>query len=841
MWSMRTERISVVLALPILSATCLGAFAAPVTPPVSLDSVPTLVLFTPVAVEWDPRDQSLWVADQYLPRIAHTTLEGSPLSVFPTSSYGGGKPAGLALDPGGAGHLFISDPDASRIVRVDLAGVAAGILPTAGLGIGNPADLAWDARDGSLFVADPTARAVFHLQLNDADGDGNPDDATVLGSFSTIPLGSDNPMGLALDPGSGHLFVSDPALDRVFQLDASGGLIASFDTAVLGGTSVTGLGWESPTGRLHLADAARKLLIATPTGSPLAQRGTAPFGTLSPQGLAWDATSLALVAVSGERKLVRFEPEQPDAGGNIGGIFLHRQELTTAFGSVAPVGIALDAASGDRYVLDSIQRRVFRVDGKGSVVSSFDTSAAGAASPTGLAIGPAGAGFYVTDSAAHKVFQISSSGALVSSFSTSPFKHKPQGEPLCNDPQGISYDVSLDHFFVVDSMSARVTEITRTGDFVASFATSPWAPYPTDLAVDSAGNRVIASDSSGSFVSFTRAGAFLAKYPGVPLRLMLSGAAGVWVEPSTLQRILYDPTNDVAVFLSQTGAALSQISLEPYGLRSPSGAGWLASASKLYALDQQLQRLYAITAGADGVFGTSDDVSTWLSTASYGSSSPKGIALNQAVGKVGWVDEATARLYWANFSLGFLGSVDLTPAGATAPRGVDQDPTSANVFSSDPVSGLVISSSGGSPLQEVPWNTWGIADPGGVGLSPTEGIILAVDRASRSMVPVDLTGYFLPEVLNLDFLDPDQLTWTTRPVFASYQIFRGDLGILASGGLGGCYWVGQSPPALETDLPAENTGWFYLVAGKNMTGIGSLGSRGDGVPRSPSDLSPACP
>ena len=256
----RKKRLATILPGSILALIWPGLILASPAPALSLDSVPTLVIFTPISVEWDPRDQTLWVADQYLPRIAHANAEGAPLSVFAASRYGGGRPAGVAFDASGAGHLFISDPDASRIVRVDLAGNPAGAIGTAGLGLGNPADLAWDVRDGSLFVADPTARAVFHLAVTDANGDGDPDGATLIGSFSTIPLNSDNPMGLALDPGSGHLFLSDPALDRVFELDASGSLIASFDTGMVGGTSVTGLAWEAPGARLHLADAARKLL-----------------------------------------------------------------------------------------------------------------------------------------------------------------------------------------------------------------------------------------------------------------------------------------------------------------------------------------------------------------------------------------------------------------------------------------------------------------------------------------------------------------------------------------------------------------------------------------------------
>jgi len=826
------------------SALLLCSFAAsPVlaTPAIPLDSVPTLVIFTPVSVEWDPRDQTLWVADQYLPRVAHMEQDGSPISTFAASKYAGGRISGIALQPTGVGHVFISDPDYQRIVWVDPAGNPAGSFSTAPLGITDPADLAWDPRDGSLYVADPTQRAIFHLRLTDADTDGAPDGATLLDSFSTIPLGSDNPMGLALDPASGHLFVSDPALDRVFELSASGSLVASFDTGAYAGGSVTGLSWETPGSKLHLADAGRKLLTFSATGTALSKRETAPFGTLSPQGVAWDASTSTLLAVSGERKMIRFQPEPADGNGVVSGIYLHQQEWTSSFGSVAPAGIAVDSPGVDRYVVDGLQDRVYRVNPQGVVVSSFDTGAAGSTSPTGIAPFPGGASFYLTDNVAKKVFHISSTGAQIGSFSTSPFKHKPQSEPLCNDPVGIAYDASRDHFFVVDGQTARVTEISSSGDFVASFSTAPSAPWPTDLAVDPAGDRLIVSDSSGSFIVFSRAGALLVKYPGVPSHLRLSGATGVWVEPATLHRMVDEPVQDAAIFLSRSGAALSQISLQPYGVRSPSGVAWLASASTLYAVDQVLQRLYAITPGPDGNFGNADDSSTWISTALFGSTSPKGIALNQVTGKVGWVDEATVRLYWTNLSLMYLGSIDLTPAGATAPRGVDQDPTSANVFSSDPVSGLLISGPGGNPVQATPWSNLGVGDAGGVGLSPAEAMLLAVDRSAHALVSVDLSAFFLPEVTGLEFLDDSQLTWSTLPVFAGYQVFRGNLSSLSTGSYGGCNWVGSTPPSVDVQNPPETDGWFYLVAGKNTSGLGSLGSRSDGTTRPWEALSPACP
>src|SRR5881397_3212132 len=125
-------------AVPGFLLLCLAISTAFSTPPVSLDSLPTLVMFTPVSVDSDPRDHTLWVADQYLPRIAHIEGDRAPISVFAASRYGGGRPAGVALEPVGTGHLFISDPDLLRIVRVDPSGNLAGAFGTSGLGIDNP-------------------------------------------------------------------------------------------------------------------------------------------------------------------------------------------------------------------------------------------------------------------------------------------------------------------------------------------------------------------------------------------------------------------------------------------------------------------------------------------------------------------------------------------------------------------------------------------------------------------------------------------------------------------------------------------------------------------------------
>ncbi|HEU5180761.1 MAG TPA: hypothetical protein VFW45_08210 [Candidatus Polarisedimenticolia bacterium] len=805
-----------------------------------LGQVPTLVVFTPISVETDPADGTSWIADQYLSRLVQALPDGSPIKSLPAAAFGGGRIAGVTLEPGASGCLWVSDPDAQRLVRLTRGGLPAGELSVGALGITNPADLAYDARDGTLFVADSTARSVFNIQPVDSDANGLPDQAQLLDLFSTIPLGSDNPMGLALDPAAGHLYLSDPALDRVFDLDLSGALQGSFDTGSVGGTSITGLSWDAAAGTLVAADAARKILRLSPGGSLLGLRNSAPFGTLSPQGIAWDPATSTLLAVSGERKLIRFRPEPAGAPASIGGIDLMRQEWTTPFTSIAPAGIAVVSGSSDRYVLDSIQDRVFRVSPQGNSLGFFDTGPAGAASPTGIAAGPTG-DFYLTDNVARRVVRVTAAGAGLGSFSTSPFKHKPQGEPPCNDPRGITYDPASDHLFVADFQEARVFEITLTGSFVAAFSTLPAAPYPTDLALDPAAGRLTVSDSSGTYAEFTRSGAFLRKYAGVPATVDLSGSTGVSVDPDSQVRVLSDPSRQVVYFVSPSGSTLGQISLQPYGLASPTGAAWLASESRLFAVDGASLRLYSITPGPDQVFGNADDVSAWTSVAAYGSSDPEGVVLNRAAGKVGWADQSLGRLFWLTTSLLYSGFVDLAPAGASTPRGADQDPTSGFLFASDPVSGLVIADASGAATQAMAWEPLGIADPWGIGLSPAEESALVIDRSGPALKSVDLGSFFAPEVQALQVLEPAEISWQTRPVFQGYQLFRGSLLLLPTGSLGGCFWTGSYPPASDPETPSQGDGWFYLVAGKNAGGVGDLGRKGDGTPRSLDAVSPLCP
>jgi DNA-binding beta-propeller fold protein YncE len=711
---------------------------------VPLDPAPTFVAFTPASVAADPRDQTLWVADRYLPRIAHLARDGSLLAVFPASAYGGMRPSGMTFEGGAAGdYLYVSDPDIGRLVRVDRLGHPLGAIPTGPLGILSPAGLAWDPSDDTLYVADPPARLVLKLRPRDLDLDGLPDAAEVVDSFNTAALGSDNPTGVALDPATRRLFISDPALDRVFEIAPDGSLFSSFNSGPYGGTSVTGIDWVASSGQLLLADMGRKILTVTRAGVLVNNLGTAPFGSLSPQGLAWDVSSRSFLAVTGERKLLQFQPADPSAAGSVEGTVQASQEWTSTFGCIAPSGIALDPTTGDRFVADSYQQRVFRINRLGGLVSTFDTSSFGSLSPTGIALGPAGGSLFLSDNQAKKIFEVTPSGVLLSSLTTTRFKRKSPRAEASNDPRGVAYDPLLDHLLIVDYQAARVFEITRNGSFVNAFPTAPGAPFPTDLALKGEENRIVVADSTGSFAEFSRAGILQERFPGVPVQVRISGAEGVSVDPDTLHRLVTDPGQDAVFLVSRQGTALSQISLEPYGVVSPSGAVWDAAGPFLYVVDRSMARVTRISPGPDGVFGPGDDSVLTASTSVAGSSMPVGLTVDRGLGRLGWADEQTDRIHWTTQSFSYVGSMDLSPAGVTAPRGVDRDPASNVLFVGDGTAGILVIGSSGQLLGSRSAFSLGIGDVGGVGLSPGEGTLMVVDRADRTLMSV-ATGSLLP-------------------------------------------------------------------------------------------------
>jgi hypothetical protein len=96
-------------------------------------------------------------------------------------------------------------------------------------------------------------------------------------------------------------------------------------------------------------------------------------------------------------------------------------------------------------------------------------------------------------------------------------------------------------------------------------------------------------------------------------------------------------------------------------------------------------------------------------------------------------------------------------------------------------------------------------------------------------------SFFPPpgEVVGLLFTDNQALAWKPEKSVGRYEVYRGLVSSLASGGTGTCLAPGiAGETASDASLPAVGTGFFYLVTARNRLGEeGTKGFRSTGSER----------
>jgi DNA-binding beta-propeller fold protein YncE len=181
----------------------------------------------PVGIAYDSRDGALYVTDNTNNAIRRVTTAGSTTTVAGARvGFGDGAgtnarfkdPTGIAFDAAD-GALYISDRGNNRIRRVTPEGVVttysgdgsfgAATGPAASAQWGVPNGIAWDQVDGSLYVVDTLYNTVRRISaagiVSNIAGNGS------IGSFDGVFEGAEFsfPMGIAVEPVTGYLFVAD--------------------------------------------------------------------------------------------------------------------------------------------------------------------------------------------------------------------------------------------------------------------------------------------------------------------------------------------------------------------------------------------------------------------------------------------------------------------------------------------------------------------------------------------------------------------------------------------------------------------------------------------------------
>ena len=301
------------------------------------------------------------VADTANNRVQAFDARGAVTAAWGVAGRGPGyvtSPGGVAID--GAGVVHVADTGAHRVERLGLDGAYLGqtgyiadgsgfAAPNAGQGQFNgPAAVAYDARSGTLWVADAGNDRVQRLGL-----DGAP-----LASYGATGAGLGqlrDPRAVAVDPG-GRVLVADTGNDRVVRLDPASATWSVIDTPGRALTRPAGVA-AAADGTVYVADTGADRILSVRAGTVAAVSAPAP-GFRGPTGLFADGDALYVADTGSSRVLRR---DRPGGGWDvIGG-------PGTAPGAfTAPTGLATDAAGDTLVVADTGNDRVERFTFRGA-------------------------------------------------------------------------------------------------------------------------------------------------------------------------------------------------------------------------------------------------------------------------------------------------------------------------------------------------------------------------------------------------------------------------------------------------------------------------------------------
>ncbi len=257
----------------------------------------------------------VFVADPGLPGVHVFDLESGDDTIWrPPADAGTMRmPVSLAVTPGG--RLLVADSADASVFVFDREGTLLGTMAD-GL-LRRPVGVAVDPRSGRVFIADAGAHVVFVLA-----GDG--EEIGRIGGRGVGPGQFNFPTYTAVGP-EGRLYVSDslnfrvqvfsPALDYLFSFGSKGDMPGYF--AQPKGLAVDGAGRvyvaDAQFEAVQLFDRSGRLLMA------FGREGREPGEFWLPAGVHIDERGRVWIADSYNRRVQVFEYVGPDSGGESAG------------------------------------------------------------------------------------------------------------------------------------------------------------------------------------------------------------------------------------------------------------------------------------------------------------------------------------------------------------------------------------------------------------------------------------------------------------------------------------------------------------------------------------------
>ncbi len=443
-------------------------------------------------------------------------------------------PSGIAVD--GSGNLFLTDSKANNVQEVLAVSGSIPASPTVktiATGFSQPAGIAVDA-DGDLFVADSGNGVVKELMAVSGVIPASP-------SVLAYGTGLGTPTGVALG-ANGALYSTDPAKNNAVVFETQAVNLGAVSLHSASGTfslvfNITGSGALGTPGLLSMGASGQDFLpisygTTCKAGSVTAGSSCILKLYFSPQAsgvrngaaVLYDSSSPANVLATvyltgaGYGSLAAFPPGiiSTIAGNGTPGF---TDNLAAASAELdSPSGIAFDG-SGNLYIADSGNGRIRMVSASTGAISTIAGGGSGCAgqsdtlgdgcpaasatlsSPAAIALDGAG-NLYIADTGNQRIRVVNASTGILTTFAgggsgcanqaDSAGDGCPAASATFSSPTGIAVD-GAGNLIIADTGNNSVRMVASATGLITEVAA---VANPTAVAVDNQGNVYVAESSS---------------------------------------------------------------------------------------------------------------------------------------------------------------------------------------------------------------------------------------------------------------------------------------------------------------------------------------------------------
>jgi hypothetical protein len=499
------------------------------------------------------------------------------------------NPAGLAFSSrANAFHVLQapgqSPPAAADSIRLTSSGKQAGSARIAAQ-IKNPINVAFDDSYQRLLILQFPANHLLEVREKP---DGSLDPGSLI-SHAASRFGLQDPQGLAIDPGSGTLFILDAVGPRILRIEP--GPDGSFEAAVFSEVNLKASGLDSPRGLAfdpatsHLflvTPAEQKLYELTRSGQLVATRDLSEFHVGNPQGMVFapsgdqtdDPTQLSLyLADSGpvSGRILELSLTQPAAVA--ASSFTSALVKTTDLSKISP-----PSPDPDGLVYLPLSNHLFMSDSEVEETVSGITHFEGA-----------------------NLWELTLNGSVTRTANIS--YEDPTAVPMTDEPTGVTWSSANGHFFFSDDNACKVYNLNPGGDGLVGTADDSWTSFSTtvggscdteDVTYDDWNNRLFVMDGTNREVyQYTTAGSLVSHFDVAAFGVVDPEGIAFNSDSGTLF-ILSNSSNRIIVETAITGELLQTINVSANYAPAPAGLAYAPASD-----GSGVKHFYIVDRGVD--------------------------------------------------------------------------------------------------------------------------------------------------------------------------------------------------------------------------------------------------